>query len=537
MAIHRGGGTWLPCLLLLLAPMGSAHADTLQGPPFGGRSAAMGGVGIARGDDSAMPILNPAGVAIIPRSSIAVSASVYNASIITVPHFNGDRPSTMSPLGPGEISQNGLASTYILSTPTSLVGVLHLDGGESTHNLAASITVPRNVGRKFLQSVDTSDNRLAGSMGTYTIREDTTYILSSQRYLLAGSYGYGAPRSDLGSLRLGASIIFSYAPTLWTLSHKYRSFVGNAMDVQGEVSDQSFDSYSADLTGTLGAQLDLTGEWSVGLVVQAPSLHLDGNLKSTLSEQSFHGLSERLLSTRRTGDYTDGMPLRVGGGASFHVTSLLTLALDVTYYYSPEGRVESKGTLTNSVVDVGQAPRQQTAAFDSHLPAKHLVNVAGGADIMLTSRKHWLRAGAFSDFSNDLAVPGATGATDAACMTAAPNETRCLGASHVLTFPFDRFGITLGYGRKSGVVDSTIGVATIIGSGSTARASFDGTQLVYSRTDARTYDVLVFLTATIEVEDQKIKARELLKKEIDELKERVRTLEQGKPAQAAGAPP
>jgi hypothetical protein len=515
------------CLLGLLFLARPAQADSLQSTPFGGRSAAMGGAGIARGDDSAMPVLNPAGVAIIPRSSIAVSASVYSASLVTIPHFNGDDTMRLTSLGLGEISQSGLSSTSILSTPTSLVGVIHLEHEGITHNLAGSITVPRTVSRRFLQSLDTSDNRLgSGGVGTFTNREDTTYILSSQRYLLGASYGVAPP----GGVRFGASVLFSYAPTVWTLSHKFRSFFGNAAAVQSHVSDQSFDSYSADLTGNMGLQIDLTRAWSLGVVVQPPSFHLKGDLRSTISEQSFAGEAQRLVSSRQTGDYIDGMPLRVGAGASFHVSNLLTVALDVNYYFSLEGRVASRGNLTNAEVDVGDPPRQRTAPIDSRLPAKHFVNVAGGIDWMLLgTRKHWLRAGGFTDFNDDRAVPAGTAATDPACAAAVPDESRCIGPAHVLNFPFDRFGVTLGYGRKSGVVDSTIGVAAIFGSGSTARSLFDGEKTVYSRTDARTYDVLVFLTATVEVDEPKIKARELLKREIEELQDRIRTLEQKNP--------
>ena len=56
---------------------GLAHAQNHNGVPLGGRTAMMGGAGVAAGNDSAMPYLNPAGLAGVPGDILGVSATVY----------------------------------------------------------------------------------------------------------------------------------------------------------------------------------------------------------------------------------------------------------------------------------------------------------------------------------------------------------------------------------------------------------------------------------------------------------------------------
>ena len=62
-----------------------AWGENLRDVPLGGRTAAMGGAGVAAGADSATPFLNPAGVAGTPHDIISVSASVYSGLGAVVP--------------------------------------------------------------------------------------------------------------------------------------------------------------------------------------------------------------------------------------------------------------------------------------------------------------------------------------------------------------------------------------------------------------------------------------------------------------------
>jgi hypothetical protein len=95
---------------------------------------------------------------------------------------------------------------------------------------------------------------------------------------------------------------------------------------------------------------------------------------------------------------------------------------------------------------------------------------------------------------------------------------------------------TCGLGTVTGPVDSTVGVSALFGRGTTGRGNYDGDAFIYSSTSASTYEVLVFLTATVDVSDQKTKARETLKEELEQLEKKIKLLEAEKAAGAATPP-
>jgi hypothetical protein len=61
-------------LNILVTEIGELYSQNL---PLGGRTASMGGAGMAFGRDSAMPYLNPAGLARIPHHTFSLSANLY----------------------------------------------------------------------------------------------------------------------------------------------------------------------------------------------------------------------------------------------------------------------------------------------------------------------------------------------------------------------------------------------------------------------------------------------------------------------------
>src|SRR5690349_13363867 len=68
---------WAGGMALLLVAA-RADAQNFRESPIGGRTATMGGAATAAGNDSAMPYLNPAGLAGVPGDIFAVSATVYS---------------------------------------------------------------------------------------------------------------------------------------------------------------------------------------------------------------------------------------------------------------------------------------------------------------------------------------------------------------------------------------------------------------------------------------------------------------------------
>ena len=102
-----------------LGAVKGAHADRV---PIGGRTATMGGAGVAAGNDSAMPYLNPAGLAGVPGSIFGVSATVYAYQRLDVERYFFPAPMDAS-LGYGEISvgRDTVASSTFMDLPSSVM--------------------------------------------------------------------------------------------------------------------------------------------------------------------------------------------------------------------------------------------------------------------------------------------------------------------------------------------------------------------------------------------------------------------------------
>src|SRR5215510_11457832 len=76
------------CFALLIGAISPPlAAQNLRDVPLGGRTATMGGAGVAAGHDHAMPFLNPAGIAGTPTDVLSISATVYGYAAAPVPDY------------------------------------------------------------------------------------------------------------------------------------------------------------------------------------------------------------------------------------------------------------------------------------------------------------------------------------------------------------------------------------------------------------------------------------------------------------------
>lgn len=460
---------------IVLAP--AAYGDGFENIPTGSRTAAMGGAGTAGGSDSAMPTLNPAGLAAIPGSVVSLSASLYQVGAISVPHFVSDQQSIRSRWGDLQVSQPGLQSTELSTFPSGLAYFLHLGDREAPTVLAASLSVPRNVSRRFIQNVEYLGTGVA-------IKDDLTKLVEEQTLEAAFSWA-----SAFGSLRIGASLLGSYTEALSTFDQSELVVLGTARFDRVH-TEQTQDGESFDAGLLVGLQWD-AAEWlKLGLSLRTPSIHLGGSFSGSEDETLVEGGSEPVVSAIQSdGELTLGFPLRIGGGVEVRGGDWAA-ALDVSAFLPRSGEWNVSGTIVRSDLGGGVGDSiDRERALSEEIETRTVINIAAGLEYKLTA-SNWLRAGLFTDFT-------ALESLDAGKLAA--EKPKPLSA-----FPISRFGASAGWGTIMGPIDTTFGVRGSFGSGQIVRISPDsryGAARTLELTSARAVEVLAFVSAAIDVSD------------------------------------
>ncbi len=488
----RAGGAsfWGFCVGAALGAglLGAATPAAGQAIPFGGRTAAMGGTGIAHGDDSAMPVLNPAGVALVSSTTLSLSASLYAFHHVDVPHFNADADTLSNGFQSIEVSQQGVASNTVETLPSSLAYMLHLSPGNV---FAASVTIPRSTTRRFVQNLDLASKDPTGQTG-FVVRDQLTFVENYGQFVLGLSYAHGFG----DRLRLGATLGTVYTSSLVTTQADRRQFPANASEFDHIVDNLTRDSSSLDLTGIFGIQYDLTDRFSVGGVVHSPALHVKGRWEFNQDNDRVETAGTSSASkVREFGDSIDAPPMKLGAGAHYRHGDCWAVALDVTASLAIKNDRRIKATRTESSVTAGSNPTASTTSIDRERQRVNRVNASVGGELRVGDEQ-WIRAGLFTDLSLDPAVGDNT------------DFAKQLDRAEVLTFPFNRYGGTVGLGTITGPVDSTVGLAVAYGSGDTVRldplrrrAMMGDVELQRTsleKTSARLFDVMFFVTGTVD---------------------------------------
>jgi hypothetical protein len=465
---------------LTLTGVGPAWADGYENVPIGSRTAAMGGVGLAGGFDSAMPTLNPAGLARLPGSVLSVSASVYRLSHVWVPAFTADGPTIASPWGDLAVSQPGIDSSEISSFPSSIAYMLHFGSEAHPMVVAGSLTVPRSVQRHFVRSYEFLGEGVA-------MRDNFATIVDEQQYVGALSWAGG-----FGRLRLGASLLGSYTARVRSVTREGLIVLGTA-NFHRDQAAYSESLTSVDLSAVVGAQVDLTDFLRVGASVRAPSLHLWGHFKGAEDDTVLDAQTDSFVSTTQIeGEAVRGMPLRVGIGVEVF-GERWSVAADGGLFIPRSGEYNTSGRVLSS--SIGTADDRQDVEDEVSIdePTRVVLDLGLGAEVRVTE-SNWLRLGVFTDFS-------AGAPADEALTTITGRRP---SPRHLFSFPINKVGGSLGWGTKVAFVDTTLGVVGSYGSGQTLRyvpdQRYSGATPLEA-TGAKTYEVMAFLSAALDLSE------------------------------------
>lgn len=148
--------------------------------PIGGRTATMGGAGTAAGNDSAMPYLNPAGLAGIPQDIFALSATVYGhtrRSFDGVFYPNGTEPG----LGPVVVEKEEFSTSGVFELPSSVMYLENLSPADAVvaHRVAIALLIPEATRFDLIGAFEASYPEMAGfaSESLSITTRSTTYYL------------------------------------------------------------------------------------------------------------------------------------------------------------------------------------------------------------------------------------------------------------------------------------------------------------------------------------------------------------------------
>lgn len=412
-----------------------AHAQNHRELPIGGRTATMGGAGTAAGNDSAMPYLNPAGLAGVPEDIFAVSAAVYAYTHRSYENllFPRGLPSNYA-IVPGT---EDFSTSSVAELPSSVMYFRHLNAADAPvrHKVGISLVIP---GARDVSLVASSSGRVRG-VGVGNLLAAASTTIQQRRYYLGPSYAV----SFGDDVRVGLSLYGVYQRRVESSSFKGQGDLeSGATTIRAEnASNQVYNSFS--LSPVIGVQARLVSKLWAGLGLASPTIYLGGNDRANITYSVRANGVE--LDTSITGNpaYRDYVPLRVNAGLAWEDRGLFSVALDAQLFLGGPA-YETNGVYRWEQRSPGDATRTFFTRGRTSLHSDAVLDIGIGGEIAMTKALS-TRVGFFTDVSG---VQEFTGT---------PNE---YGQMRL-----DRFGATFGLGMRLGSFDTTAGVILARGTG------------------------------------------------------------------------
>ncbi|GAC1351269.1 MAG: hypothetical protein NVSMB1_02660 [Polyangiales bacterium] len=472
---------------------GGAAAQNMRDVPLGGRTATMGGAGVAAGIDAAMPYLNPAGIAGTPNDVLSLSADVYSYAQADVDHYFV--PTNLNAkIADASISVDRYSARQLVSTPSGLSYFKRLGNEQSLlrHVLALSV-----IATSYSQ-VDINGS-FRGDGPQSRLNSD---VLGQQTYrnFFAGP-SYAVSIGD--RLRFGVSAFLSYTDAIADsaevnlISQKSASGVETPYSINNR---QTFDTYSIGASVIAGMQLKVTQELSFGAAFESRGTPLKhGGTLNVIRDSVTPGpLDAQVVShTNVSGTFKEASasrPFRFSLGAAYDKPNVFTLAGDV--HWSPPTQdshilsfdVDTINGTTGAPVATGNVQRTV------NIGTRSLWNVSLGGELHL-SEDYAVRVGYQSDFD---AVQDRTsdGSRDSDRL--------------------DWHVFTLGLGVKDRRLETTYGLAYRLGVGKAFRQDQFGPDInAYIEVPYKAHGVMIILSGVVRTDDPAPKDLEAPKRPAD----------------------
>lgn len=322
---RRDGPRRLAAAALALSALLPARASAQGNPrltPLGGRSALMGGTGVALGRDGAAPFLNPATVVRIDDASVAFSANIFSVSAYAFHDWY--RPAGADPrfgqLPPGDTTLTDASFEVLPSTLcVFLPSFGPTDRRAGRQKLAACLGQPERDEQGF-----TAETYGGGTAGAVRTRQLQSLDRSWRRFVFSPTYSVQLTEG------LAAGAALQGMVGVW---HSHLNAGATTLDGGGGFVGTNFYSAargtSVDFAGILGVTYK-HGIQTVGVSFQLPSAHIYGEGSVHDFRQS-SGTASQTVSRDAAGKFEAPSPARIALGSG---TELEQATLEINVYYT-----------------------------------------------------------------------------------------------------------------------------------------------------------------------------------------------------------
>jgi hypothetical protein len=454
---------------LMLAPTVRAQGN-LRPAPTGGRSQLMGGTGIALGDDSAAPFLNPAAIVRIPDTGVAFSSAFY---AFTTTHFQRfHQPSPSDPaFGPLDFPDTDLNRGRIDGIPATLCFFLTFRTGESakkeaaaTSDLAGRQKVAACLGNLERTIFDATGQSYAQSSGTLNTNQTLSVTHRYNRLYAGPTYSVYVTNR----LALGASLYGIVTTTSSTYSVDAVSYRTGALAL-GSAFDTALNAYSVDAGLLFGINYHLSGGQILGLTFSTPTLHAVGGYRATTTTAELSPAPTTLL-TSANGGFVAPPPLRLGAGLGAEY-GRWRIEGDVTGWIPIQPFMRATPSVDETVLANARA---SSSSFDATVQtdAKAIVDSAVGLEYFV-SQRFSLLMGASTDWS---VIPPY--ASNPPATTLVPSRTQ-------------RVAVSFGAGGRIGNAEIVAGTELSYGWGTAVAVDPFATPPHFAVVDTRSFGVML----------------------------------------------
>lgn len=395
-------------LSIIISPLLRADNGNYQNYLVGDRAAGMGGAVVASTNDLDACYYNPAGLANVTGSRIALSVSLYGVYRIWIEEG----------LGPGE----SYSSREFESIPSTFGSILKVSDELS---LAFAVFTPDKIYFNTQRSFERQpfkDDILRSDYYAVTLDDSTIWV--------GPSLGWNAG----ARLSLGGGVYFVYRSLNDKQDWTYLFTAEDGNEVVRVLSRQELIDYNNySLLGLFGARYALTDTFSLGITVQTPTINLfgDGQLfqgASLGSPEDDFLISADNMKTRNQ------IPTKLTVGAAYQNPRVFTLEADLTYHF-PTSYTEMWGRdiWSGEMVEINTRK-------------KGVLNLNLGGEYYIL-RNYPFRAGFFTNLSSSPDVD--------------PDESVIEGEK------IDMYGVSASIGNESEHTTFNVGINYVWGSGDT----------------------------------------------------------------------
>lgn len=383
----RARGIGLAGALLAAAPDAIASGNH-HSAPMGGRSALMGGTGVALGVDGAAPFLNPATLTRIGAARLAFSSRFYRFSHSTLHDFYQPGPIDPS-LGVGRFGDTSVSRSRIHSMPDSACyffpSVPELLSWRQRLSLCLARTEEQELSLRALAFRD----------GTDAVRVDQSQLfdIDWSRFHLGPTWGVLATEQlSLGVSLLVAFTRYQHAVVASTIVEDTASGAASVSSYESVVS-----AFSWDVAPRVGVNYRVLEPLWVGASATLPLAHLLGGIR----ESYLNELDAARTQWSGDGEFSAKPPFQVSLGAGVEWNAA-RIELDAFLTLSTDAYARGELDRRTVRVEAGQVTSRDTAVVRVTEESETVLNVAVGAEFFVAQRLSLL-AGAQTDRN---ALPG-----------------------------------------------------------------------------------------------------------------------------------